>query len=110
MKKGLIALMAIAAGTLVLAACWMLSAPVVPHIALAAHNPDLANGRTMFLIGGCSSCHAVPKQDDATRLGGGLALPTAFGTFYVPNISSDARDGIGGWSEAQFIAAMRYGI
>jgi mono/diheme cytochrome c family protein len=110
MKKGLIALMAIAAGTLVLAACWMLSAPVVPHIALAAHNPDLANGRTMFLIGGCSSCHAVPKQEDATRLGGGLALPTTFGTFYVPNISSDARDGIGGWNEVQFIAAMRYGL
>jgi mono/diheme cytochrome c family protein len=110
MKKGLIALMALAAGTLVLAACWMLSAPVVPHIALAAHNPDLANGRTMFLIGGCSSCHAVPKQEDATRLGGGLALPTTFGTFYVPNISSDARDGIGGWNEVQFIAAMRYGL
>jgi mono/diheme cytochrome c family protein len=64
----------------------------------------------MFLIGGCSSCHAVPKQDDATRLGGGLALPTAFGTFHVPNISSDAKDGIGRWSEAQFVAAMRYGI
>ena len=64
----------------------------------------------MFLIGGCSSCHATPKQGDATRLGGGLALPTAFGTFYVPNISSDAKDGIGGWNETQFIAAMRYGV
>ena len=110
MKKSLIALMLLAAGTMALAAFWVLSAPAVPHIALAPHNPDLANGRTMFLIGGCSSCHAVPKQDDATRLGGGLALPTAFGTFHVPNISSDTKDGIGRWSEAQFIAAMRYGI
>jgi len=110
MKKSLIALMVLAAGTLALAAGWVLSAPAVPRIALAAYNPDLANGRTMFLIGGCASCHAVPKQDDATRLGGGLALPTAFGTFHVPNISSDAKDGIGGWNEAQFIAAMRYGI
>jgi mono/diheme cytochrome c family protein len=110
MKKGLIALVFVAAGVPALAAGWVLSAPKVPEITLAPYNPDLANGRTMFLIGGCSSCHAVPKQDDATRLGGGLALPTAFGTFYVPNISSDARDGIGGWSEAQFIAAMRYGI
>ena len=110
MKKSLIALVLLAAGALALAACWILSAPVVPQIALTAHNPDLANGRTMFLIGGCSSCHAVPKQDDATRLGGGLALPTAFGTFYVPNISSDANDGIGRWTEAQFIAAMRFGI
>jgi mono/diheme cytochrome c family protein len=110
MKKSFIALVLLAAAALALAACWVLSAPAVPHIALAAYNPDLANGRTMFLIGGCSSCHAVPKQDDAMRLGGGLALPTAFGTFHVPNISSDAKDGIGGWSEAQFIAAMRYGV
>jgi mono/diheme cytochrome c family protein len=110
MKKSLIALLVLAAGALVLAAGWVLSAPVVPHVALTAYNPDLANGRTMFLIGGCSSCHAVPKQEDATRLGGGLALPTAFGTFHVPNISPDAKDGIGRWSEAQFIAAMRHGV
>jgi len=110
MKKSLIALMVLAAGALVLAAGWVLSAPAVPQIALTAYNPDLANGRTMFLIGGCSSCHAVPKQEDATRLGGGLALPTAFGTFHVPNISSDTKDGIGRWSEAQFIAAMRHGV
>ncbi|HEY7229651.1 MAG TPA: cytochrome c [Pseudolabrys sp.] len=91
---------------------WILTIPISPSAVLAppTHTPNLENGRTMFLIGGCSSCHAVPKQDDTTRLGGGLALPTAFGTFYVPNISSDAKDGIGGWSEAQFLAAMRYGI
>ena len=86
-----------------------ISSPFWCRSAPTAHTKS-ANGRTMFLIGGCSSCHATPKQDDATRLGGGLALPTAFGTFYVPNISSDAKDGIGGWNETQFIAAMRYGI
>jgi mono/diheme cytochrome c family protein len=110
MRKSLVALVLLAAGALALAVGWVLSAPAAPHIALTAYNPDLANGRTMFLIGGCSSCHAVPKQEDATRLGGGLALPTAFGTFHVPNISSDTRDGIGRWSEAQFIAAMRHGV
>jgi mono/diheme cytochrome c family protein len=108
MKKILIALVLLP--VCILAAGWVLTVPMMPRIALTAYNPDLANGRTMFLIGGCSSCHAVPKQEDATRLGGGLALPTAFGTFHVPNISSDAKDGIGRWSEAQFIAAMRYGI
>ena len=70
------------------------------------HTPNLQNGRTMFLIGGCSSCHATPKQSDATRLGGGLALNSPFGVFYVPNISSDASDGIGRWTEAQFWTAM----
>jgi mono/diheme cytochrome c family protein len=108
MKKILIALVLLP--VFILAAGWVLTVPMMPRIALTAYNPDLANGRTMFLIGGCGSCHAVPKQEDATRLGGGLALPTAFGTFHVPNISSDAKDGIGRWSEAQFIAAMRYGI
>ena len=88
-------------------AFWYLTIPAtIPASALAPHAPNLANGRTMFLIGGCSSCHAVPRQKDGTRLGGGLALNSPFGVFYVPNISSDAKDGIGGWSEAQFVTAM----
>ena len=70
------------------------------------HTPDLANGKIMFHAGGCASCHAVPKQEDKTRLGGGLALGSPFGTFYVPNISSDRTDGIGAWTEAQFVTAM----
>jgi mono/diheme cytochrome c family protein len=47
-----------------------------------------------------------PKKVDHTRLGGGLALGSPFGTFYAPNISPDAKDGIGGWSEADFVTAM----
>ncbi|HEX9071327.1 MAG TPA: cytochrome c [Pseudolabrys sp.] len=88
-------------------AFWHLTIPtIIPASALTPHTPDLANGRTMFLIGGCSSCHMVPKQKDETRLGGGMALSSPFGAFYVPNISSDVKDGIGGWSEAQFVTAM----
>jgi mono/diheme cytochrome c family protein len=88
-------------------ALWYFTIPAtIPVSALAPHTPNIANGRTMFLIGGCSSCHAVPNQKDGTRLGGGLALNSPFGMFYVPNISSDAKDGIGGWSEAQFVTAM----
>jgi mono/diheme cytochrome c family protein len=60
----------------------------------------------MFLAGGCSSCHATPEQEDKTRLGGGLGLKSPFGTFYAPNISPDRNDGIGGWTEAQFVTAM----
>jgi len=93
-----------------LVAVWFLTIPAtVPERALAAHTPDLANGKEMFLAGGCASCHAVPKQEDRTRLGGGLALNSPFGTFYVPNISSDPKDGIGAWSEAQFVTALNKG-
>ena len=94
-----------------LAAFWFLTMPQsVPASALAAHTADLANGKTMFEAGGCASCHATPKQKDQTRLGGGLALASPFGTFYVPNISPDAHDGIGGWNETQFVTAMTRGV
>lgn len=90
-----------------LAAFWFLTIPAtVPASALGPYTPDLANGKVMFYAGGCASCHAVPKQEDKTRLGGGLGLRSPFGTFYVPNISSDRTDGIGAWNEAQFVTAM----
>ncbi|WP_046868281.1 cytochrome c [Microvirga massiliensis] len=73
------------------------------------HVANLENGRLLFNAGGCSSCHATPDQDDRTRLGGGLALKSPFGTFHVPNISPHPRDGIGGWSVTDFVRAMREG-
>src|SRR6185436_8423210 len=89
---------------------WVVTIPAtVPASALAPHTPSLENGKTMFLIGGCSSCHATPKQDDKTRLGGGLGLKSPFGTFYAPNISPDPNEGIGKWSEADFVTAMLKG-
>jgi mono/diheme cytochrome c family protein len=93
-----------------LGAFWVLTIPAtVPASALGQRSPNLDNGRTMFLIGGCSSCHATPNQDDKTRLGGGLGLKSPFGTFHVPNISPDGSDGIGKWSEADFVTAMLKG-
>jgi mono/diheme cytochrome c family protein len=91
-------------------AFWFLTIPqTVSAAALGPHQADLANGRTMFIAGGCSGCHAVPDAEDKTRLGGGLALKSPFGSFYVPNISSDRRDGIGAWSEADFVTALTKG-
>jgi mono/diheme cytochrome c family protein len=100
-----------AAVALVCALFWVLPIPAtVPASALPPHAPDIDNGRTMFNIGGCASCHATPNKDaekvERTRLGGGLALQSPFGTFYVPNISPDPADGIGNWSEADFVTAL----
>jgi mono/diheme cytochrome c family protein len=75
-----------------------------------AYTPNPANGETIFNAGGCPSCHAVPNQPDRLRLGGGLAIPSPFGTFYAPNISPDPDDGIGRWSEADFVNAVKRGI
>jgi len=89
------------------AAFWFITMPAtVPASALTAYTPNLANGERMFHAGGCASCHAMPKQEDKTRLGGGLALKSPFGTFFTPNISPDRKDGIGDWSEANFVTAM----
>jgi mono/diheme cytochrome c family protein len=92
------------------AAFWFITIPqTVPASALAPRNPDLANGRIMLFAGGCPTCHATPEQDDRTRLGGGLAIKTVFGTFHAPNISPDPKTGIGGWSEADFVTALTKG-
>jgi mono/diheme cytochrome c family protein len=82
---------------------------------LPARTADLANGETMFNIGGCAACHATPEPDstkktDPIRLGGGLALATPFGTFKVPNISPDPVHGIGAWSEEAFVNAVLRGL
>src|SRR6201987_5184318 len=90
---------------------WWLTIPaVVAPASLAAYTPNLAHGVTTFNAGGCSSCHAVPNQPDRLKLGGGLAMPSPFGTFYVPNISPDRADGIGGWTENDFVNAVKRGL
>jgi len=48
----------------------------------------------------------VPGQPDRLKLGGGLAMPSPFGTFHVPNISPHPADGIGRWTEAEFVSAV----
>ncbi|MET0924159.1 MAG: cytochrome c [Xanthobacteraceae bacterium] len=105
MRRFLLAVLVLA--VIAAAVFWFLTIPgTVPASALGSYTPNLENGKTMFYAGGCASCHATPDQEDKTRLGGGMALKSPFGTFYAPNISSDARDGIGGWSEADFVSAM----
>jgi mono/diheme cytochrome c family protein len=89
---------------------WLTAPPTASAVTAAAYTPNLANGLTTFNAGGCSSCHAVPGQPDRLQLGGGLAIPSPFGTFYAPNISSDPLDGIGRWTEAQFVNAVTKGI
>jgi len=101
-------LLAVALG---LAAFYVLTMPsATAPGSLPPRTADLGNGKTMFHIGGCASCHATPGQDDKQRLGGGLALATPFGTFKAPNISSDARFGLGAWPEEAFVDAMLRGV
>jgi mono/diheme cytochrome c family protein len=93
------------------AAFWLVTTPWRGVVAtFPVHGANLANGRTLLYAGGCPACHATPGQDDATKLGGGAAIKTAFGTFYAPNISPDPNDGIGRWSDVDFVSALTQGV
>ena len=87
---------------------WIVTEPVTVS-ALPPYVADATRGRTVFNAGGCPSCHASVDQDDRTVLGGGVAIPSPFGTFYAPNISQNPVDGIGRWSEANFVTAVLKG-
>src|SRR6202047_5377706 len=89
---------------------WLTAPPSALAVTGPAYTPDLANGQIIFNAGGCSSCHAVPNQPDRLRLGGGLAIPSPFGTFYAPNISPHPADGTGRWREVGFVNAVTRGI
>jgi hypothetical protein len=115
MRKVLIGLVALViVGVLGFLALTSPSAYRLIRVEAAAPNanraPNVENGRVLFFAGGCTSCHAVPNNDDKLRLGGGYALKSPFGTFHVPNISPHKQDGIGAWTTADFIRAMREGV
>lgn len=78
--------------------------------AIAATSTDdnlLTRGEYVLRISGCGHCHT---EDDGEQLAGGRALPTPFGTFYTPNISSHETAGIGAWSVEQFRQALHQGV
>lgn len=102
-----LAIFALIAGLVGAVVFWVVTTPAtVPASALPSYAADPDNGRTMFHAGGCTACHAIPGEQDRTKLGGGMALKSPYGVFYPPNISSDPRDGIGAWTEANFVTAM----
>lgn len=100
------------AGAVSLAGVWWLSAPsTLDAIDLHAHAADLANGERMFFAGGCASCHSAPDSVGEARLAlaGGHELISPFGTFYAPNLSPGPQ-GIGNWSDLDFVNAMMRGV
>lgn len=84
----------------------MLAAPA----AAPAAEPDaVARGAYLAAAAGCGECHTDTKHG-GKPFAGGRAIATPFGTFYSPNITPDRETGIGGWSDAQFLRALRYGL
>jgi mono/diheme cytochrome c family protein len=73
----------------------------------AADEDAVMHGEYLVRAGGCFSCHTAAGGQ---KLAGGRALATPFGTFYSPNITPDPQTGIGRWTDAQFVRALREGV
>ncbi|MBC8638138.1 cytochrome c [Caballeronia sp. EK] len=74
---------------------------------LAKTQTKAAQGEYLVRAGGCMSCHTA---DPARPFAGGRPIATPFGNVFAPNITSDRETGIGAWTDAQFVRAMREGI
>ena len=78
-----------------------------------AQNPDkqsfevIEHGRYMATAADCTACHTEPG---GKPFAGGGALETPFGVLLAPNITPDVATGIGGWTDDEFVNALRNGI
>src|SRR5690348_13165840 len=81
--------------------------PLIPAAGAAAEEGVVPRGEYLVKAGGCVSCHTAAGSQ---RLAGGRALATPFGTFYTPNITPDPETGIGRWTDAAFLEALRQGV
>lgn len=76
------------------------------HGALA---DDVRRGEYLTRAAGCVSCHTDGKAN-GKPFAGGRGLKTPFGIYYSPNITADKDTGIGGWSDADFLTAVKRGV
>jgi mono/diheme cytochrome c family protein len=89
---------------------------LAPAVALAccaapahADQAQIDRGAYIFTAADCGACHTNVKAK-GPALAGGRPLATPFGTFYSPNITADPETGIGRWTDAEFIRALREGV
>lgn len=82
---------------------------VITEVRAQAPAGDVKRGEYLSRAGGCLGCHTDTAKG-AIPYAGGRALKTPFGTFYGPNITPHPQAGIGNWSEADFVRAMREGV
>ncbi len=73
----------------------------------AASAQTIAEGKYLTAAGDCVACHTAPG---GAPFAGGKVINTPFGKLLGPNITPDHATGIGGWTDDQFVAALKYGI
>lgn len=76
--------------------------------ATSSSKGDADRGAYLVIAGGCVSCH-TDSENDGVPFAGGHRLATPYGVFVTPNITPDKETGIGTWTDAEFLAALREG-
>ncbi|MBE1160775.1 c-type cytochrome [Dyella acidiphila] len=80
-----------------------------PALAGAPVSSDvLARGEYLAKAADCTACHTVPGSGNA--FAGGVPFKLPFGTIYSSNITADEANGIGSWSDDEFVRAVRNGV
>ncbi len=77
--------------------------------ATSAQAQSAERGAYLAALAGCTSCH-TDSENGGKPFAGGPALESDFGTFRAPNITSDPQYGIGGWTEDDFVRALKRGV
>lgn len=98
----------------VILATMLCAAFATPHARAA--DDRVERGKYLATIMDCGGCHTtgvfLGKPDPQRYLAGsevGFQIP-GLGIFYPPNLTSHPDDGIGAWSEADIVSAVRTGV
>jgi mono/diheme cytochrome c family protein len=79
-----------------------------PFTARADDKADLvARGHYLAQAADCTACHTAPGGQS---FAGGRAFELPFGTVYSPNITPDAKTGIGGYGDDDWVRVLREGV
>jgi len=95
-------------GTRAILAAMVLCTAFSPGLALSEPSADtIERGKVLTEAADCGSCHtANPSKPFA----GGKRIETPFGGIYSANLTPDRETGLGGWSDDDFVRALRYGV
>jgi mono/diheme cytochrome c family protein len=91
----------------ILACVFLCSALAFGAAAAEPSAETIAHGKALVEAGDCASCHTA---DPTKPFAGGKRIDTPFGGIYSPNLTPDRDTGIGGWSDADFYGALRFGV
>jgi mono/diheme cytochrome c family protein len=93
------------------AALFLLRPRMLPRPAGApepnATTQTIERGEYLARAGDCVACHTAAN---GRAFAGGRAMPTPFGSLFVPNITPDDETGIGRWSSDDFYRMMHTGV